>query len=141
MLDYYRLSADGRLLFGGRVDAGDARAERHAAALRRRWLRLFPSLADVTVPHVWGGRVAVTASRLPHLGTLGPGLWFAHGFNGQGVALANLAGALVAEAMAGRPGRFRLLADLPQRRIPGGRLFRRALTTLGTLWLQLQERF
>jgi gamma-glutamylputrescine oxidase len=88
VLDYYRLSADGRLLFGGGETYGDRDVENAAEIVRPHILRVFPQLDDVKIEHAWGGRLAITMPRLPHFGRLAPNLYFAQGYSGQGVAIA-----------------------------------------------------
>ena len=136
LLDYYRLSGDGRLLFGGRLGPGvGARPPR----LRRRMLKIFPQLAGADVEHRWTGWVALTLNRLPHFGRLGPGILFAHGFSGHGVALTTLAGKLLAEAIGGEPDRFERFARIPHARIPFGRRLRPALVGLSAFGAALRD--
>ena len=120
ILDYFRGTPDGRLLFGGlaRYDGRPPRAI--APALGRRLARVFPALAGVPVEHQWSGLVAITRDRLPYLGRLAPNILFALGYSGHGVILAGLAGVLLAEALAGTLERFDRLARLRHRRFPGG---------------------
>ena len=85
--------------------------------------------------------MAAARSRMPHLGRFGGSGWFAQGFNGQGVALAGLAGTAIARAIVGAPGDFDALAGVPQRPLPAGGRFRTPLLALAALWLRLQDRF
>jgi gamma-glutamylputrescine oxidase len=120
ILDYFRGTPDGRLLFGG-LARYDGRAPRAVApALGRRLARVFPELAGVPVEHQWSGLVAITRDRLPYLGRLAPNILFALGYSGHGVILAGLAGVLLAEAVAGTLERFDRLARLRHRSFPGG---------------------
>jgi gamma-glutamylputrescine oxidase len=122
ILDYFRGTPDGRLLFGG-LARYDGRAPRDlAGALRPRLDRVFPKLAAVPIEHHWSGLVAITRDRLPYLGRLAPNILFALGYSGHGVILAGLAGALLAEAVSGTLERFDRLARLPHERFPGGPL-------------------
>src|SRR5690606_26714577 len=84
VVDYYRLSADRRLLFGGGETYSSHDPRDIAGFVRRYMLRVFPQLADVRIDYAWGGQLAITLSRLPHLGRLKPNVYFAHGFSGQG---------------------------------------------------------
>lgn len=140
VVDYYRLTADGRLLFGG----GENYTPRYPSDLkdfvRQPMLRVFPQLADVQIDYAWGGPVGVTLSRLPHFGWRDPRTVFAHGFSGQGVALATLAGQLMAEAVTGDTARFDVFARLRHRPFPGGRLLRTPLMALGMAWYALKDR-
>lgn len=139
VLNYFRLSADKRLIFGG----GEKYVERPprdiAGFVRRHMVRIFPHLAATPIDHVWGGAVAVSRNRLPHLGRTG-NLFFAHGFSGHGALVTTLAGELAAEAMAGTAQRFDILATLPSAPFPGGPRLRRPLATLGLLWYALRDR-
>lgn len=138
VLNYFRLGADGHLLFGGR--AGGTARDR-AEDTRRRMLAVFPQLEDRRIDYAWGGQVDVTPHKLPHFGRLADGAYFAQGFCGHGLALTGLAGLLVAEAMTGQPRRFDLFAALPQYRLPTQLPgFARAAVTLGMAWYQLRDK-
>jgi gamma-glutamylputrescine oxidase len=126
VLDYYRKSADGRLLFAGREAYFGMPAD-IAALVRPRMLRVFPQLHDVPIEYAWSGTVGITVTRMPHFGKLSERVLFAHGYSGQGVALATLGGRLLAEAALGHEERFNVFARIPARRFPGGRLLRRPL--------------
>jgi gamma-glutamylputrescine oxidase len=140
VVDYYRLSADRRLLFGG----GEIYTEREPADVkgfvRRVMLRVFPQLGDVGIDFGWGGRVSITRTRLPHVGHIDRRTWFAQGYSGQGVALAGLAGTVLAEAICGDTERFELMARLPPGRFPGGHVLRRPLQVGGMLYYALRDR-
>jgi gamma-glutamylputrescine oxidase len=140
VVDYFRLSADRRLLFGG----GETYSGREPRDLKRfvrtYMLRVFPALADAPVDYAWGGTLAITLSRLPHFGRLDGDVYFAHGFSGHGVALTSLAGKLIAEAIAGTAERFDLFARIPHREFPGGTLLRKPGLVLGMLYYGLRDR-
>lgn len=141
VVNYFRLSADGRLLFGG----GETYRRRFprdiAAFVRPYMLRIFPQLAATPVDYAWGGSLAVTLSRLPHVGRLAPNVLFAQGFSGHGVPTATLAGKLVAGAIAGGAAGFERFASLPARPFPGGTLLRWPGLVAGMLWYALRDRF
>lgn len=138
-LDYFRLSPDHRLLFGGGVSYSRRDPADIAAALRRAVLRVFPQLADVGIAHAWSGQVAITVNRLPQFGRLAPNVLFLQGYSGHGLALAGLAGGLAAEAVAGQAERFDVFARIPHAAFPGGRLLRTPLLVLGMAWRRLSE--
>jgi gamma-glutamylputrescine oxidase len=128
VLDYYRKSADGRLLFAGRESY--FRPPRDIAALvRPRMLRVFPQLQDIHVEYAWSGTVGITRTRMPHFGSLSGRIFFAHGYSGQGVALATLGGKLLAEAALGKPERFDVFARVPVQKFPGGKWLRKPLVS------------
>jgi hypothetical protein len=128
VLDYFRLSADHRLLFGGGDSHRPAPLPQVAAGMRRLMLQVFPQLADLPVSHVWGGQVDVSMNQAPDFGRLAPNVYYLQGFSGHGLALAGMAGRLVAEAVAGQAERFDLLARIKHRRFPGGPLRSRPAT-------------
>lgn len=140
VINYFRLTPDHRLLFGGGESYGYRFPADIAAKARRPMLKVFPQLADVSVTHAWGGTLAITMSRLPHLARLAPNILSAGGYSGHGVALATHAGRVLAEAVAGQAGRFDVFADLPQARFPGGPRLRTPLLVLAMLWHSLRDR-
>lgn len=138
ILDYFRGTPDGRLIFGGL-----ARYSGHAPAaigpvLQRRLRRVFPQLGDIRLEHAWSGLVAITRNRLPYLGRLTPNILFALGYSGHGVILAGLSGSLLAEAVAGSLERFDIVARLPHRPFPGGPLRTPALIA-AMLYFRLRD--
>jgi gamma-glutamylputrescine oxidase len=139
ILDYFRRSRDHRLLFGGRVSYSSVQPPRLAESMRRRMVRVFPSLADVRVANAWGGYLDITMSRAPDFGRLAPNVYYLQGFSGHGVALAGLAGELAAEAIAGTAERFDVFARIPHRDFPGGRLLRRPSLMLAMLYYRLRD--
>jgi gamma-glutamylputrescine oxidase len=122
ILDYYRRSADHRLLFGGRANYSTLAPANLAAYMRPRMTKVFPQLADVKIDFAWGGFIAITSNRLPDCGRLSPTVYYAQGYSGQGVALAGLYGKLMAEAIRGTAERFDLLARVKHLPFPGGAL-------------------
>ena len=139
VLDYFRLSADHRLLFGGRVGSAAQSPTAVASSTRARMLQVFPQLAEARIDYSWGGVVDVTMNRAPHFGRLTPCVYFLQGFSGHGVALAGIAGRLVADAIAGTAERFDIFARVPHRNIPAGTGTRRALLTLAMLYYHIRD--
>lgn len=139
VVSYWRLSEDGRLLFGGGESYG-YRFPDIVRAVRGPMLRAYPDLADVRIDHAWGGTLAITMNRLPCFSRPAPGVYSASGYSGHGVAMASLAGKLIAEALAGTAERFDLMAGLPQPRFPGGTALRLPLLALAMRWYALRDR-
>lgn len=139
VLDYFRLSADQRLLFGGRVSYSARSPSGYPASTRARMLQVFPQLADISVDYAWGGLVDITMNRAPHFGRLTSNVYFLQGFSGHGVALAGIAGALVAEAIAGSAERFDVFAKIPHHDFPGGTALRRPALVLAMLYYRLRD--
>ncbi len=139
VLDYFRLSADHRLLFGGRVNYSGLSSFDAPSATRARMLGVFPQLADVRVEFAWGGDVDITMNRAPHFGRLAPNVYFLQGFSGHGIALTGIAGKLVAEAIAGTAERFDVFARIPHADFPGGAALRRPALVLAMLYYRIKD--
>ena len=140
VIDYYRLSADGRMLFGGGESYSPNYPKDIAGLVRKCMLRVFPQLSDVAIDYAWGGKVAVTMNRLPAFGRLEPDVYYAMGFSGQGVALTTLAGKVIAEAVAGQAERFDVFSQIPMPRFPGGPLLRWPSLVAGMLYYSLKDK-
>ncbi len=141
VLDYFRFSADHRLLFGGRVSYTTRTPARLERVMGARIGQVFPQLGQVPIDYLWGGFVDISMNRAPDFGRLGDNLYYLQGFSGHGVALTGLAGRLVAEAIAGQAGRFDVFARLRHRAFPGGALLRRPSLALGMLYYRLRDAF
>jgi gamma-glutamylputrescine oxidase len=139
ILDYFRLSADRRILFGGRVSYSALQPPHLAESMRRRMVRIFPELSEARVEYAWGGYLDITMSRAPDFGRLSPNVFYLQGFSGHGMSLTVLAGKLVAEALAGTAERFDVFARLPHRDFPGGPLLRRPSLVLAMLYYRLKD--
>jgi len=139
VLDYFRRSADHRLLFGGRVNYSGLKSFDAPGATRVRMLRVFPQLADVRMDYAWGGHVDITLNRAPHFGRLAPNVYFLQVFSGHGIALTGIAGKLVAEAIRGTAARFDVFARIPHGNFPGGAALRRPALVLAMLWFRLRD--
>jgi gamma-glutamylputrescine oxidase len=139
VLDYFRRSADHRLLFGGRVNYSGLSSFDAPSATRRRMVEVFPQLADVKLAYSWGGDVDITLNRAPHFGRLSPNVYFLQGFSGHGITLAGIAGKLTAEAIAGTAERFDVFAKIPHGNFPGGAALRRPALVLAMLYYRLKD--
>jgi len=139
VLDYFRRSADHRLLFGGRVNYSGLKSFDAPAATRARMLRVFPQLEDVRIDHAWGGHVDITLNRAPHFGRLAPQVYFLQGFSGHGIALTGIAGKLAAEAITGTASRFDVFARIPHAAFPGGVALRRPALVLAMLYYRIRD--
>lgn len=140
VVNYYRLSEDNRLLFGGRESYGIGFPSDIETALHARMINLFPQLAGVRFDHVWGGTLGITMSRLPAIQRISDNILSAAGFSGHGVALSGFAGKLIAEAVAGQAGRFDVMSTLPTPSFPGGAAFRAPLLTVAMTWYAMRDR-
>ncbi len=139
VLNYYRLSKDQRLLFGGRVSYSGIMPPNLPHAMGRKMREVFPQLDDVGFDFTWGGYVAITMERSPHFGRVGSNIYFAQGYSGAGVATSAIAGRVIAEAIEGQAARFDVFARLPHTTFPGGRLLRTPTLALAMLWYRLRD--
>lgn len=140
LLDYYRLSADKRLIFGGGVVYGARDPANIEHMLRPNLLRAFPQLQNVKIDYAWTGNFLLTLSRLPQMGRLGSNIFYSQGCSGHGVTYTHVAGKVLAEAIRGQAERFDAFAALPHYPFPGGRLFRVPFTAMGAWYYQLRDR-
>ncbi|MGX9354591.1 NAD(P)/FAD-dependent oxidoreductase [Roseobacteraceae bacterium S113] len=140
VVNYFRLSHDGRLLFGGGETYGYRFPNDIAAKVRKPMLEIFPSLADARIDYAWGGTLAITMKRLPYVARIGPRMLSASGYSGHGVGTATHAGHLMARAIEGETDGFDALAALPCTPFPGGPAMRSPLLVLAMSWYALRDR-
>lgn len=138
-LDYFRVSADHRVLFGGRASSTGASPAQLSEQIRTRMVGVFPQIADARVEFAWGGFVDVTRNRAPDFGSIDPNYFYVQGFCGHGVALTGIAGRTVAQAMAGETAAFDLFAGVRHARFPGGSALRGPALELGMLYHRIRE--
>ncbi|MGR3375487.1 NAD(P)/FAD-dependent oxidoreductase [Salipiger abyssi] len=140
VVNYFRLSHDGRLLFGGGESYGYRFPKDIVAKVRKPMLEIFPHLADLRIDYAWGGTLGITMKRLPYLARLAPNVLSASGYSGHGVGTAVHAGRLLAEAVRGQSAGFDAMAALPVPAFPGGTALRTPLLTLAMTWYALRDR-
>lgn len=139
VLDYFRVTADNRLLFGGGESYSTLTPPKLLALMRQRMLAVFPQLHDLAVPYVWGGFVDITMNQAPDFGRLGSNIYYLQGFSGHGLALSVMAGKLVAETIAGEAERFELMSRIRHHSFPGGKFLRTPMLVLGMFYYRLME--
>lgn len=140
LLDYYRLSGDKRLIFGGGVVYGARDPANIEAIIRPKMLKAFPQLKDVKIDYAWTGNFLLTLSRLPQVGRLGDNVYYSQGCSGHGVTYTHLAGKILAEALRGQAERFDAFAELPHYPFPGGQLFQVPFSALGAWYYTLRDK-
>jgi gamma-glutamylputrescine oxidase len=140
VVNYWRLSDDNRLLFGGGESYGYRFPADIAKTVLKPMLQVYPQLRGTRIDHAWGGTLAITMNRLPCFTRPHANVLSASGYSGHGVAMATLAGKVLAEAVAGQAERFDLLASLPQARFPGGPALRWPLLVLAMTWYAMRDR-
>jgi gamma-glutamylputrescine oxidase len=141
VINYFRMTPDHRLLFGG----GENYSSRFPADIRNfvrpYMLEIFPQLEDTELEHGWGGTLAITMNRMPHFQCVDERIYVAQGYSGHGVALATLAGKLIDQAIAGEPDGFNTMASYPTPTFPGGTLLRYPALVAGMLYYSLRDKF
>ncbi|MBB4064197.1 NAD(P)/FAD-dependent oxidoreductase [Gellertiella hungarica] len=140
VLDYYRRTADNRLLYGGGIVYGGHDPRTLTGKIRPNMLKTFPELGNVRIDFAWSGNFALTLSRIPHMGRLSDTVYFSHGDSGHGVTTTHLLGKILGEAVAGHAERFDVWSSLPNFPFPGGKTFRVPLTALGAWYYGLRDR-
>ena len=139
VLDYYRPTADNRMLFGGRVSYSTATPINLVGSMRSRMLQVFPQLADLKVPYAWGGFVDISMNRAPDFGRVEDNIYYLQGFSGHGLILTGIAGQVVAQAIAGQAERFDAFGQIKHHNFPKGRVLRTTAQVLGMWYYQLKE--
>lgn len=139
VLDYYRLSADRRLLFGGRCNYSGREPKSIEGAMAPRLRQVYPQLATRRLEYAWGGKIAIVVNRVPLLGRIGANVFYALGYSGHGVSLSHACGEIMADAVEGTLGRFDLFANVPHHKIPFGQAFGNQLVALGMLYFRLRD--
>ncbi|WAE50679.1 NAD(P)/FAD-dependent oxidoreductase [Stutzerimonas frequens] len=140
LLDYYRLSADKRLIYGGGVVYGARDPADIESIIHPKMLKTFPQLTKVRIDYAWTGNFLLTLSRLPQVGRLGNNIYYSQGCSGHGVTYTHVAGKVIAEALSGQAERFDAFASLPHYPFPGGQRFQAPLSALGALYYSLRDR-
>jgi len=140
VLDYYRLTSDNRLLFGGKSVYGGAEPANYPQQMRQDMLKVFPQLADVKIDYAWGGNFAITYSRMPDVGRLaGTEIYYAHGYSGHGVTTTHIMGRLMAEAMQGDTQRLDYFSRIKQVPFPGGKILKVPAVIAGSWYYRLKD--
>lgn len=140
VVNYFRLSHDHRMIFGGGESYGYQFPRDLKAKVSKLMSEVYPQLANTRIDFAWGGTLGITMSRLPHFERLAGNVLSASGFSGHGIAMASLAGKMLAEATAGQAERFDLMSELPTARFPGGALMRTPLLATAMIWYALRDR-
>ena len=140
VINYWKLSQDGRLIFGGGENYSSRFPRDIKAFVRPHMLNIYPELQDIDIDYGWGGAVGITLNRMPDFGRIGKHLWYAQGFSGHGVPTATMAGSLLADAIDGDTDGFDLMASVPTQRFPGGTLLRWPGLVAGMLFYSLRDK-
>lgn len=140
VINYWKLSADNRLIFGGGENYTKKFPKDIRSFVRKYMLRIYPQLESTKIDYAWGGTLAITMNRMPHFGQLSDNIYYAHGYSGHGVPTATFAGKLIADAITGNPDKFNLVANLPTPGFPGGTLLRWPGLVAGMLYHSMLDK-
>jgi len=138
-LNYYRLSADKRLLFGGLCNYSGRDPKDITASIRPRMIKVFPQLEDIRIEYEWGGYIAITVKRIPQMGRIEGNTYYATGYSGHGLAPTHIAGQILADAICGDAERFDVFERVRHWKLPGGKWFANPALALGMLYYRLKE--
>ncbi len=141
VVNYFRLSEDNRMLFGGGENYSYKFPKDITKTVRKPMLQVFPQLKDTRIDYAWGGTLAITAKRLPHFEFRKDGIINISGYSGSGVHMATMAGKIVAEAVNGQMTKFDIISKLPTPKFPGGAALRWPLLPLALTWYAMRDRF
>ena len=139
-VQYFRLSADKRLLFGARADYFGSDSEAIKKSHVPKMLKIYPQLADVRIDFAWGGTIGVPVNRVPQLGRTSPNVYYCQGYSGHGVNTTHLAGQIMADAIAGTLERFDMFANVKPVVVPGAHTFHKPMVSLGMLYYKIKDR-
>ena len=139
ILEYYRLSADKRLLFGGRCNYFGNDPNEIKRRLRPRLLKTYPQLKNTNLEFAWGGTIGVPINRVPQMGRLSENIFYSQGYSGHGVNVTHLAGQIMADAVAGTFERFDMFAKMKTLKLPGQHTFARQMVALGMMYYKIKD--
>ncbi|WP_397448577.1 NAD(P)/FAD-dependent oxidoreductase [Pseudomonas sp. NA-150] len=141
LLDYYRITGDNRLLYGGGVVYGAREPDDIEKMIVPKILKTFPQLKGVKIDYRWTGNFLLTMSRMPQFGRVEKNAYYMQGYSGHGVTCSHLAGKLISEMIRGDAERFDAFASLPHMPMLGGRTFQVPLTAMGAAYYSMRDRF
>lgn len=139
IVDYYRLSGDGRMLYGGRCNYSGRVPPSIEGAIRPRMEKIYPQLKSYRVEYEWGGNIGIVITRVPLVGRIGNNVWYAQGYSGHGVNASHIMGEILSDAITGTMEAFDLFARMPQIRLPGSQWFGNQIVALGMLYYRLKD--
>ncbi len=141
VVNYFRISEDNRMLFGGGENYSYKFPSDITKVVRKPMLQIYPQLKDAQIDYAWGGTLAITYKRLPHFEFRDDGIINISGYSGSGVHMATMAGKIVAEAVNGQMAKFDIISQLPTPKFPGGSALRWPLLPLALTWYAMRDRF
>lgn len=139
IVDYYRTTLDGRMLYGGRCNYSGRDPSDITASIRPRMLKIYPELQDVKVEYEWGGKIGIVLNRIPMLGRIEGNVYYVQGFSGHGVNATHIMGEITADAICGTAEKFDLFANIKHFRIPGTQWFGNQMLAMGMLYYRMKD--
>jgi len=139
IVDYFRLSADKRMLFGGTCNYSGRDPKSIKAYIRPKMLKIYPQLKDARIDFEWGGKIGIVLNRIPAVGRINDNVYYCQGYSGHGVSATHTMGEVVADAVAGTMERFDLFADMKHFRIPGTQWMGNQIIALGMLYYKMTD--
>jgi glycine/D-amino acid oxidase-like deaminating enzyme len=140
VVDYFRLSADKRLLYGGACNYSGRDPADIKSYIRPRMLRVYPQLKDVRIDFEWGGKIGIVLNRIPAVGRINGNVYYCQGYSGHGVNATHIMGEVMADAIGGTMERYDLFADMGHFRLPGSQWFGNQIIALGMLYYKLKDK-
>lgn len=140
VVDYYRLSADKRLLYGGACNYSGREPKNIESYIRPRMERVYPELARKRVDFQWGGMIGIVLNRVPAVGRINGNVYYCQGYSGHGVSATHIMGEVVADAVGGTLETFDMFAGIKHFRIPGSQWLGNQIIALGMLYYKLKDR-
>ena len=140
IVGYYRLSADGRMLFGGACNYSGREPKSIKAFIQPEMLKIYPQLKEAKIEYEWGGKIGIVPNRVPLIGRINNNVYYAQGYSGHGVNATHIMGEVIADAISGTMETFDVFSDIKHLRIPGSRWFGNQMIALGMLWYRLQDK-
>ncbi|NCF51305.1 FAD-dependent oxidoreductase [Gammaproteobacteria bacterium] len=139
VVDYYRLSADKRLLYGGACNYSGRDPASIKSYILPRMLKVYPQLKDVRIDYEWGGKIGIVLNRVPAVGRIGKNVYYCQGYSGHGVCATHVMGEIMADAVGGTLERFDLFAGLKPIRIPGTQWLGNQIIALGMMYYRIKD--
>jgi glycine/D-amino acid oxidase-like deaminating enzyme len=140
VVDYHRLSADKRLLYGGACNYSGRDPSSIKDYILPRMLDIYPRLKGVRIDFEWGGKIGIVLNRIPVLGRINNNVYYCHGYSGHGVNGTHVMGEVMADAIAGTMEKFDLFADMKHIRLPGSQWVGNQIIALGMMYYRLKDK-
>ena len=139
VVDYYRMSADRRLLFGGRCNYTGREPKSIRSWIEPRMLKVYPQLKGKRIDYEWGGNIGIVVNRVPLLGRIKPNVFYAMGYSGHGVNVTHVAGEILVDAIAGTFERLDVFEKISHLNIPLGQRLGSQMVALGMLYYRMKD--